>query len=108
MGRHAIEEQPEVTHPAYNLLIYLEESGVPGRTRTCDPQFRKLLLYPAELRGRRGKNNPAARLAPAGSRSGDDLGWLRRRFGPASAVDLSQKRFHHRKRPKDCAVVAIA
>lgn len=26
-------------------------SGVPDRTRTCDPQFRKLLLYPAELRG---------------------------------------------------------
>ena len=26
--------------------------GVPGRTRTCDPQFRKLLLYPPELRGR--------------------------------------------------------
>jgi hypothetical protein len=25
--------------------------GVPGRTRTCDPQFRKLLLYPPELRG---------------------------------------------------------
>ena len=27
--------------------------GVPDRTRTCDPQFRKLLLYPTELRGRR-------------------------------------------------------
>ncbi len=26
-------------------------NGVPDRTRTCDPQFRKLLLYPAELRG---------------------------------------------------------
>jgi hypothetical protein len=25
--------------------------GVPGVTRTRDPQFRKLLLYPAELRG---------------------------------------------------------
>src|SRR6201987_651994 len=25
--------------------------GVPDRTRTCDPQFRKLLLYPTELRG---------------------------------------------------------
>src|SRR5581483_9737046 len=30
--------------------------STPGRTRTCDRQFRKLLLYPAELRGRRGKN----------------------------------------------------
>ena len=85
-----------------------ENIGVPGRTRTCDPQFRKLLLYPAELRGQRGKNNPAARFAPAESRSGDDLGGLRRRFGPAAAVDLSQERFHHRKRPKDRAVVAIA
>src|SRR5690348_7611068 len=28
------------------------EIGVPERTRTSDPQFRKLLLYPAELRGR--------------------------------------------------------
>jgi hypothetical protein len=28
--------------------------GVPGVTRTPDPQFRKLLLYPAELRGRCG------------------------------------------------------
>src|SRR5262249_25277965 len=27
-------------------------AGVPGVTRTRDPQFRKLLLYPAELRGR--------------------------------------------------------
>jgi hypothetical protein len=30
----------------------LRRSGVPGVTRTRDPQFRKLLLYPAELRGR--------------------------------------------------------
>jgi hypothetical protein len=25
--------------------------GDPDRIRTCDPQFRKLMLYPAELRG---------------------------------------------------------
>lgn len=24
--------------------------GAPGRSRTCDPQYRKLMLYPAELR----------------------------------------------------------
>jgi hypothetical protein len=33
--------------------------GVPERTRTSDTQFRKLLLYPAELRGQglqRGEN----------------------------------------------------
>src|SRR6266566_1682740 len=27
------------------------EDGVPGKTRTCDPWFRKPMLYPAELRG---------------------------------------------------------
>jgi hypothetical protein len=36
-----------------NVLEMLGIFGVPGRTRTCDPQFRKLLLYPAELRGLR-------------------------------------------------------
>jgi hypothetical protein len=24
--------------------------GAPGRSRTCDPRFRKPMLYPAELR----------------------------------------------------------
>ena len=28
--------------------------GAPGRTRTCDPQIRNLVLYPAELRALRG------------------------------------------------------
>src|SRR5580700_12275056 len=27
------------------------KNGVPGKTRTCDPWFRKPMLYPAELRG---------------------------------------------------------
>ena len=27
-----------------------EQYHAPGRTRTCDPQLRRLLLYPAELR----------------------------------------------------------
>ena len=26
--------------------------GAPGRSRTCDPRFRKPMLYPAELRAR--------------------------------------------------------
>ena len=26
--------------------------GAPGRTRTCNPQFRRLMLYPVELRAR--------------------------------------------------------
>ena len=28
----------------------LKKTGGPDRIRTCDPQFRKLMLYPAELR----------------------------------------------------------
>jgi hypothetical protein len=32
----------------------LNRCGVPGRSRTCDPRFRKPVLYPAELRGRVG------------------------------------------------------
>ena len=27
-------------------------NGAPGTTRTCDPQLRKLMLYPTELRAR--------------------------------------------------------
>src|ERR671925_568787 len=29
-----------------------EADGAPGRSRTCDPRFRKPVLYPAELRAR--------------------------------------------------------
>ena len=29
---------------------HTERNGAPGRTRTCDPQIRNLVLYPAELR----------------------------------------------------------
>ena len=32
-------------------------NGVPDRTRTCDPRFRKPMLYPAELRGHRLRNS---------------------------------------------------
>jgi hypothetical protein len=28
-----------------------ERCGDPGRIRTCDPQLRRLMLYPTELRG---------------------------------------------------------
>ena len=48
------------THPrlmrhlrkAWPAAIDPTEGGVPGRSRTCDPRFRKPVLYPAELRGR--------------------------------------------------------
>jgi hypothetical protein len=33
--------------------------SLPGRTRTCDPQLRRLLLYPPELRGDDGVNGRA-------------------------------------------------
>lgn len=36
--------------------------GGPGRTRTCDLQFRKLLLYPAELRNRTPAHTGAERI----------------------------------------------
>ena len=50
------------SHGAYPVLTFLELSegltgqtldfiGVPDRIRTCDPQIRNLVLYPAELRG---------------------------------------------------------
>ena len=32
-------------------------SGDPGRTRTCNPQFRRLMLYPVELRGHRNASD---------------------------------------------------
>ena len=32
------------------LLFTLPLLNAPGRTRTCDPRFRKAVLYPAELR----------------------------------------------------------
>ena len=30
--------------------LQLYQPGLPDRTRTCDPQLRRLVLYPAELR----------------------------------------------------------
>ena len=33
----------------------VELIGDPGRIRTCDPQIRNLMLYPAELRGHSSK-----------------------------------------------------
>ena len=39
---------------ARGLLVFAETEsavGAPGRTRTCDLEIRRLLLYPSELRG---------------------------------------------------------
>ena len=35
-----------------NLVHLADVIGDPGRIRTCDPQIRNLVLYPAELRDR--------------------------------------------------------
>ena len=43
------------TKKAYNI------AGAPYRTRTCDPQLRRLLLYPTELRAPGMPFIPAAR-----------------------------------------------
>ena len=51
--------------------------GAPGRTRTCDPRFRKPMLYPAELRalqdefiavGPRARHRVTARPRPVTGR----------------------------------------
>ena len=34
----------------FKIAQYVGKTGAPGRSRTCDPQYRKLMLYPAELR----------------------------------------------------------
>ena len=34
------------------MPIFNGRFGVPGRIRTCDPKFRKLVFYPTELRAR--------------------------------------------------------
>ena len=46
-----------------------QHESVPGRTRTCDPEFRKFVLYPAELRGLDARS-PMTSTNPARSRAG--------------------------------------
>ncbi len=63
--------------------------GVPGVTRTRDPQFRKLLLYPAELRGLRKRRYSGGAVCASGlvRRSSDDgAGGFGYRFGSATAA----------------------
>ena len=47
-------------------------AGDPGRARTCDPQFRKLMLYPAELRDPRPAASPVP-TRPAPDRTGPPM-----------------------------------
>src|ERR1700730_10077177 len=44
-GEDLMPAELSLVHRSYRI------DGVPGRTRTCDPQFRRLLLYPPALRG---------------------------------------------------------
>jgi hypothetical protein len=41
----------ELPAPSLKSQKKQAEFGDPGRIRTCDPQLRRLVLYPAELRG---------------------------------------------------------
>ena len=63
-GQDLAPAELSLVHRSYRM-DHPVEYGVPGRTRTCDPQFRKLLLYPPELRGPNTskKYRVAARLA---------------------------------------------
>ena len=38
----------------FRSFLFLAKSGAPGETRTPDPLVRSQMLYPAELRARRG------------------------------------------------------
>ncbi len=42
--------------------VSIREFGAPGVTRTPGPQFRKLLLYPPELRGHQGLRSDRLRV----------------------------------------------
>ena len=48
----ATPAQPTVTTGSEVVAEVLDKNGAPGVTRTPGTQFRKLLLYPPELRGR--------------------------------------------------------
>ena len=50
----ATPAQPAVAAGREVVAEVLEKNGAPGVTRTPGTQFRKLLLYPPELRGREG------------------------------------------------------
>jgi hypothetical protein len=61
-----------------------------GRTRTCDSQFRKLMFYPTELRGRESKNS----LFQCFVRTADTLFRFKARF---CLFDVRKDLEHHRK-----------
>ena len=71
-----------------------EETGAPGTIRTCDPRFRKPVLYPTELRGQGGKGyRMRVRVHPSRPRSTVwAIGYERSRSTAAWAVFGGQLR----------------
>src|SRR5215470_14492927 len=51
----------------------VENTGGPGRSRTADTQFRKLLLYPTELRGLTGLVNSVYNVSARNAASPNNL-----------------------------------
>ncbi len=50
---HLAQRSSGVTSPIFTILIpYGNQNGALGEDRTPDPKFRKLVLYPTELRAR--------------------------------------------------------
>jgi hypothetical protein len=45
-----ILSSPDWNEFATGMILSVEEDGAPGRTRTCNRQLRRLMLYPVELR----------------------------------------------------------
>jgi hypothetical protein len=66
-----------ISQVAEKLLQFHDLSGDPDRIRTCDPQIRNLVLYPAELRDQLSSDIPAS--GPFANRFGRRTGYLRRR-----------------------------
>ena len=52
-----IEKTPSRNNRGAKYNIKIGGNGAPGTIRTSDPQIRSLMLYPAELRARRGGAN---------------------------------------------------
>ena len=51
--RRVIQQPKPEGHLSGDVTLLCSAPGsAPGRTRTCDLEIRRLLLYPAELRGR--------------------------------------------------------
>jgi hypothetical protein len=77
-------------------------SGDPGRTRTCDQQLRRLLLYPPELRGHCRNVLPTQQLGrnpfPGESDFGHPSGRRAGCHGPASAPLIRYREVHNRRK----------